>query len=257
MSASIQICNVHKSFPGRDGRGSLSVVDGIDLTVEEGEFVALIGPSGCGKSTLLDLMVGFDNPDRGTIAVDGRPVEGPSRRGVLVPQQAAAFPWITVRRNLTLVQDGVPEEERRRRASYYLEMVGLKAFELAFPYELSGGMRQRLEVARALVVKPEILFLDEPFGALDALTRIRMRDELRQILLQERHTTVLVTHDVEEALDLADRIVILSPRPARIQRIIEVPQPHPRVLYSPPMVELKEQILEELGVVSAPSVATV
>ena len=179
--------------------------------------------------------------------MDGQALDGPSPKRILIPQSASVFPWLSARRNLTFVQNGVPEDEKRRLALHYLEMVGLSEFQLSYPYQLSGGMLKRLEVARALVVKPDILFMDEPFGSLDALTRLKLRNELLRLLSVERHTVLLVTHDVEEALHLADRIIILSPRPARIQRIVDVPFPHPRALASVELMNLKKEILSDLG----------
>jgi ABC-type nitrate/sulfonate/bicarbonate transport system ATPase subunit len=246
MGTKISVTDLWKEYPARNG--SLPVLEGIDFTVGEGEFVAIIGPSGCGKSTLLHILAGFDRPSCGAVALDGEPVRGPSPKGIYIFQSGATFPWLTVQRNLMFGLKGLSRAEKRRLADYYAELVGLKGFEQAFPSQLSGGMRQRLEVARALIVKPEVLYMDEPFGSLDALTRLQMRIELLRILFSERHTVLLVTHDVEEALHLADRILLLSARPARIQSIVDVPFPHPRKLSHPAVVELKEQILWDLGV---------
>jgi ABC-type nitrate/sulfonate/bicarbonate transport system ATPase subunit len=243
--AKITVRNVGKTF--KTGRGGVQALEGIDFTVGEGEFVALVGPSGCGKSTLLNILTGFDRPDTGEALVDGRPVLGPSRKGVLITQRGSVFPWMTVQRNLIFGVNGMPEEERDRLSRHYIEMVGLQGFEQSFPYELSGGMLQRVEVARALMAKPDVLYMDEPFGALDALTRLRMREEMLRILQRDRHTCLLVTHDVEEALHLADRILVIAPRPGRIQRTVEVDVPHPRRMSSPRLVELKELVLRELG----------
>jgi ABC-type nitrate/sulfonate/bicarbonate transport system ATPase subunit len=255
MGTKITVTDLWKLYP--TAHGSLSVLEGIDFTVVEGEFVAIIGPSGCGKSTLLNILVGFDRPDRGMVALDDEPVSGPNPKGILIFQTGSIFPWLTVQRNLMFGLNGLPRAEKRRLADHYVELVGLKGFEQVFPSQLSGGMRQRLEVARALMVQPEVLYMDEPFGSLDALTRLQMRIELRRILSRQRHTVLLVTHDVEEALHLADRILLLSARPARIQAVVDVPFPHPRKLSHPALAELKEQILQELGVEDAvwPSVA--
>ena len=253
MSDRIQVKDLSKAFPAR--QGLLSVLDGIDLAVADGEFVAVIGPSGCGKTTLLNIIAGFERPDRGEACIDGVPVTGPSPRGIVMSQLGSVFPWLTVRRNLTFGLSGLPKAERDRLADHYLAVVGLQGFDHAFPSELSGGMLKRVEVARALAVRPEILYMDEPFAALDALTRFRMRIELRRILSREQRTCLLVTHDVEEAIHLADRILILSARPARIQAVVDVPFPHPRKLSSPEVVELKEQILRELGVEALTSAA--
>jgi ABC-type nitrate/sulfonate/bicarbonate transport system ATPase subunit len=242
----IRVKDVSKTFPTR--LGPLPVLDAIDFAVSDGEFVAVVGPSGCGKTTLLNIIAGFERPDRGEVSVDGEPVAGPSPRGIVMSQLGSVFPWLTVRQNLTFGLGGLPKAERDRLADHYLAVVGLQGFDHAFPSELSGGMLKRVEVARALAVRPEILYMDEPLAALDALTRFRMRIELRRILSQEQRTCLLVTHDVEEAIQLADRILILSARPARIQAALDVPFPHPRKLSSPVVMALKEQILRELGV---------
>jgi ABC-type nitrate/sulfonate/bicarbonate transport system ATPase subunit len=246
MPDKITVRDLAKAFPVRGG--SLAVLDGLDLVVADREFVAVVGPSGCGKTTLLNIVAGFDYPDRGEVRIDGVPVTGPSPKGIVISQQGSVFPWLSVRRNVTLGLNAIPRGERRRLADEYLALVGLQGFENAFPFELSGGMLKRLEVARALIVRPEILYMDEPFAALDALTRFRMRIELLRILSRERHTCLLVTHDVEEALHLAERVVILSARPAKIQAVVDVALPHPRRLSSPGAIDLKEYILRELGV---------
>ena len=244
--AKITVRNVSKTF--HTGRGGVQALEGIDFQVGEGEFVALVGPSGCGKSTLLNMLAGFDRPDTGEALVDGRPVLAPSRKGVLITQRGSVFPWMNVQRNLGFGVNGMPEAEQESLTRHYIELVGLQGFEQAFPHELSGGMLQRVEVARALMAKPDVLYMDEPFAALDALTRLRMRAELIRILERERHTCILVTHDVEEALHLADRILVISTRPGRIQRTVEVDVPHPRRLSSIRLVALRELVLTELGV---------
>lgn len=246
MDTKISVQDLWKTYPTR--KGSLSVLAGLDFTVADGEFVALVGPSGCGKTTLLHILAGFERPDRGEVTVDTTPVTGPGPQSIVISQQGSVFPWLTVQQNLMFGLYGLSKPERRRLAAHYVAMVGLQGFERAFPFQLSGGMLQRVEVARALIVKPDILYMDEPLAALDALMRLRMRLELRHILATEHHTTLLVTHDVEEAIHLADRIFILSPRPMRIQSIKTVPFPHPRKLSSPEVVELKEEILRELGI---------
>ena len=246
MADKITVRDLWKAFPAR--QGPLSVLEGIDFTVAEGEFVAIVGPSGCGKTSLLNIIAGFERPDRGEVSVDGTPVSRPNPNGIVMSQQGSVFPWLTVRGNLTFGLNGLPQGERSRLADHYISLVGLQGFERAFPHELSGGMLKRVEVARALAVQPEVLYMDEPLAALDALTRFRMRIELLRILSGERHTTLLVTHDVEEAIHMADRILILSGRPARIRTVVSVPFPHPRKLSSPEVLALKEHILRELGV---------
>jgi ABC-type nitrate/sulfonate/bicarbonate transport system ATPase subunit len=229
------------------GEDAVSALEAVDLTVTEGEFIAIVGPSGCGKSTLLNILAGFERPDRGEALVDGQPIAGPGRKGLLITQRGSVFPWMTVRRNLEFGAEHLPATERDELIRYYLELCRLSGFEDVYPYQLSGGMMQRVEVARALMAKPDILYMDEPFGALDALTRLRMRTELLVILNRDRHTSLLVTHDVEEALHLADRIVVMTPRPGRIKRVLEVPVQHPRALANPMLLRLKKQVLQELG----------
>ena len=230
------------------GFGALAVVDDVSFTVGDGEFVAIVGPSGCGKSTLLNILAGFERPDRGRITIDGAPVTGPSRNGIMISQHGSVFPWLTVQDNVMFGLSGESAAEQMERAHRYIAMVGLSGFEKAYPHQLSGGMLKRVELARAFVVKPEILYMDEPFSALDALMSLRMQIELRRILDEERHTVLLITHDVEEAIYLADRILVLSPRPTTIQTRFAVDLPHPRKLSSPEAQALREAILKELGV---------
>jgi ABC-type nitrate/sulfonate/bicarbonate transport system ATPase subunit len=227
--------------------GTLAVVDGVSLEVREGEFVAIVGPSGCGKSTLLNVIAGFERPDRGSVRIDGVERVGPSRNGIMISQHGSVFPWLTVRENLLFALSGTRHADQAALAERYIGLVGLAGFEGAYPHELSGGMLKRVEIARALVVKPEILYMDEPFSALDALMSLRMQTELRRILDEERHTVLLITHDVEEAIYLADRVLVLSPRPTTIQATFHVDLPHPRKLSSPEAQGLREAILKELG----------
>lgn len=249
MSVDIEARDVWKSYRLRDG-APLPVLEGLSFTVEQHEFVALVGPSGCGKSTLLDLLAGFLKPDRGSITCAGQPVARPNPKGILITQKGSVFPWISAWRNLTFVLNGTPAGEKASRARHYLELVGLQDFGSAFPYQLSGGMLQRLELARALVVKPDVLYMDEPFGSLDALARLRMRQELLRIRREEPQTTVLVTHDVDEAIALADRVFVLSERPMRITRIVEIAIDHPRSMADPRAVALKHSILRDLGAIA-------
>jgi ABC-type nitrate/sulfonate/bicarbonate transport system ATPase subunit len=245
MSAKIVVSDIHKSFPS--DTGALNVVEGVSFTVNDGETVAIVGPSGCGKSTLMNVVAGFERPDRGGVLIDGLPHNSPSAKGILITQHGSVFPWLTVQQNLMFGLDG-HARGKEKLADHYAALVGLKGFESSYPHELSGGMLKRAELARALVVKPEILYMDEPFSALDALMNLRMRNELLRVLDEERHTVLLITHDVEEAVHLADRVMVLSQRPARIQATFSVPIPHPRKLSSPPVQELREAILRELGV---------
>ncbi len=248
MSASkIAVRDLKKSFPLQ--KGTLPVIGGVTFSVAEGEFVAMVGPSGCGKSTLMNIIAGFDRPDEGSALVDGAPLDGPSPRGIVISQHGSVFPWLTVQQNLMFgLTDRHGVDDPHALADHYAAMVGLKGFEMSYPHELSGGMLKRVELARALVVKPDILYMDEPFSALDALMNLRMRNELLRILAEERHTVVLITHDVEEAVHMADRIMVLGPRPTTIQATFQVPFPHPRKLSDPGLQALRAAILRELGV---------
>jgi len=246
MRTKIEVRGLKKSFPS--DKGPLPVVDDVSFTVSDGEFVAVVGPSGCGKSTLMNMMAGFVQPDSGAVLIDGVPRSKPNSKGILISQQGSVFPWLTVRENLMFGLNGHVGDNRMEIADRYAEIVGLKGFEESYPHELSGGMLKRTELARALALKPEILYMDEPFSALDALMSLRMRNELLRILAVERHTTLLITHDVEEAIHLADRIVVLSPRPTRIQTVFDVPFSHPRKISDRAAQQLRVTILRELGV---------
>jgi ABC-type nitrate/sulfonate/bicarbonate transport system ATPase subunit len=246
MPDKIVVADVSKGFAS--DKGPLEVLRSVGFTVGDGELVAIVGPSGCGKSTLLNIIAGFERPDRGKVSVDGAQRSAPSSKGILISQHGSVFPWLTVQQNLMFGLDGRAHGDQEALADHYAAMVGLKGFETSYPHELSGGMLKRVELARALVVKPEILYMDEPFSALDALLSLRMRNELLRILSEERHTVLLVTHDVEEAIHLADRVLVLSERPATIRAAFEVPFPHPRRLTSPEVQGLRVTILRELGV---------
>lgn len=229
-----------------DGKET-EVLSDLQLEVREGEFICLLGPSGCGKSTLLNIMAGFIKPSGGHVLIDEVKVQGPDSRRVFVFQERGVFPWLTVEGNVGFGLASLPSSERQQRIDYYVQLVGLRGFENAYPQELSGGMKQRVEVARALAVNPDVLYLDEPFGALDSITRLIMRRELLRIWTAEKKTIVFVTHDIEESVQLADRVVVMSARPARIQRIVEIDIPHPRDLSDPRYLQLRDQIFEEIG----------
>jgi ABC-type nitrate/sulfonate/bicarbonate transport system ATPase subunit len=246
MRSKIEIQGLSKSFESDQGR--LVVIEDVTFSVRDGETVAIIGPSGCGKTTLMNMIAGFVQPDAGAILVDGVPRLKPDAKGILITQHGSVFPWLTVRENLMFGLNGHAPRNKAEIADRYAAIVGLKGFEASYPHELSGGMLKRAELARALVVKPEVLYMDEPFSALDALMSLRVRNELLRILAEERHTVMLITHDVEEAIHVADRILVLSQRPARIQAAFDVPFPHPRRLTSPAAQELRVAILRELGV---------
>lgn len=248
MPPKIAVRGLRKQFAA--DTGPLAVVDGVSFDVADGEFVAIVGPSGCGKSTLMNVIAGFERADAGAVLVDGAAQRGPGPKGIVISQHGSVFPWLTVRGNLMFGLNGAEHgdvQAKARLADHYAAMVGLKGFEGAYPHELSGGMLKRAEIARALVVKPDILYMDEPFSALDALMNLKMRNELLRVLGEERHTVLLITHDVEEAIYLADRILVLSPRPARIQASFAVNLPRPRRLAGAEAQALREAILRELG----------
>jgi ABC-type nitrate/sulfonate/bicarbonate transport system ATPase subunit len=230
----------------RDGK-STHVLNDINLEVADGEFVCLLGPSGCGKTTLLNAMAGFLSPTSGEIRVSGEVVRKPDPRRIFVFQERGVFPWLTVEGNIGFGLSTLPRAEREKRIAYYVKMVGLEGFEKTYPQELSGGMKQRLEVARALAVNPDMLLLDEPFGALDSITRLIMRGELLRIWEAERKTIVFVTHDIDEAVQLADRVVVMSARPATIQQIVDIDIAHPRDISSPRYLQLRDGIFQQIG----------
>jgi NitT/TauT family transport system ATP-binding protein len=230
----------------RDG-ASVPVLENVNLEIREGEFICLLGPSGCGKSTLLNVIAGFLSPTNGQVLIDEEAVRGPDPRRIFVFQERGVFPWLTVEGNIGFGLYKLSKAERAERIAHYVVLVGLQGFEKAYPQELSGGMKQRLEVARALAVNPDMLFLDEPFGALDSITRLIMRRELLRIWEAERKTIIFVTHDIEESVQLADRVVVMSARPAKIQTIVEIDIPHPRDISSSHYLELRDGIFEQIG----------
>ena len=249
----LAIENLSKTFTANRGRvlqETHALVD-VNLTVEEGEFVVIIGSSGCGKSTLLRLIDGLIAPSGGQVLIHDRPVAGPGADRGVVFQHAHLLPWRTVRGNIEFGLEcvGVDKMERRRRSSRYISMVGLEGFEGHFPGQLSGGMQQRVGLARAFAVEPEILLMDEPFGALDAQTRLILQAELEKIWSLNRRTAILITHDIEEALFLADRIVVMSAHPGRVSTIIDVPFDRPRgdeIRSDPQFGEMKAELWEAL-----------
>ncbi|NUA26995.1 ABC transporter ATP-binding protein [Cupriavidus basilensis] len=225
----------------------LPVLEDITLSIAPGEFVSIVGASGCGKSTLLRLVVGLEEDYKGEILLDGKRVVGTSLDRGIVFQEHRLFPWLTVEQNIrtALLNAKLSEADKRRTVREHIALVGLAGFETAFPHQLSGGMSQRVAIARALVTRPEILLLDEPFGALDALTRAYLQQELHRIWQAEGITMILVTHDVEEAIYLGDRVVVMEPRPGRIRRILPVPLAHPRDRAALGFARVKDDVLQE------------
>ncbi|MDK2890749.1 MAG: sulfonate transport system ATP-binding protein [Methanoculleus sp.] len=240
----VTIRDLGKAFLKEDGAATQALA-GVNLEISDEEFVCLVGPSGCGKTTLLRIIAGLETATTGGVTVDGRAVTGPDPKCGMVFQEYSLFPWRRVIDNVAfgLEMKGVAKEERRRTADYYLELVGLSQFRDAYPYELSGGMRQRVAIARALANDPDVLLMDEPFGALDAQTRNRMQKELLSLWEQTKKTIVFVTHSVDEAVYLSDRIVVLSPRPGSIREIIDIPWSRPRDRTSAEFAEVRRRVL--------------
>lgn len=242
----LTISGLGKAF-SIDGR-ALPVLEGIDLSIRPGEFVSIVGASGCGKSTLLRLIVGLDTDYSGEIRLDGERIATTSLDRGIVFQDHRLFPWMTLEENigLALLNTDIPRDRRAQIVAEHIAMVNLTGFEKAYPHQLSGGMAQRAAIARALATEPKLLLLDEPLGALDALTRVHVQKELQRIWMAQRSTMLMVTHDVEEALYLGDRVIVMAPNPGRIRRIVEIDLPHPRDRSSPVLHRLRDEILAEL-----------
>jgi ABC-type nitrate/sulfonate/bicarbonate transport system ATPase subunit len=245
--SAIEVRDLWMSFPGKQAGEQIHVLERVNLEVKEGEFVCIVGPSGCGKSTLLNIVGGFLHQTRGEAIVEGQPVNGPDPRRIFVFQENGVFPWLTVQENIGFGLLQKNAGERARTVAHYIEMVGLTGFERAYPRELSGGMRQRVEIARALAANPEVIHMDEPFGALDFITRLKMRSDLMRIWQSEGKTILFVTHDIEEAVQLADRVLVMSQRPATIQTIVPVDLPRPRDLDSHGYLETRDKIFTAMG----------
>ena len=243
----IEIRGVHKEFV--KGERRVMALQDIDLDVAQREFVAILGPSGCGKSTLLNMVAGFDHPTRGTVKVEGEEIVEPSPRRCVVFQEPALFPWLTVMDNVVFGPKTrrQPAAEYRPRAAQIIEQVGLRGFEASYPAELSGGMRQRVGIARVLIMEPRVLLMDEPFGSLDAQTRSLMQELLLALWQRHQQTVLFITHDIEEALLLADRVCVMTARPGRIKKSIPVPMPRPRSIeltLSPEFNALRREVLD-------------
>ena len=238
---------VSKSF--RNERKAVHALDRVSLTVQEGEFVCLVGPSGCGKSTLLNMIAGLERPDSGVVEFDGRRVTGPGRERMMMFQESALFPWLDVLGNVLFglnLKPGLTADERNSVARHFLRLVGLADFARAFIHELSGGMRQRVALARCLAPNPRVLLMDEPFGSLDAMTRENLYSDLQRICQKQRKTIVFVTHNVREAVCLGDRVVLFSPHPGRVQEQFEVDLPRPRNINDVALAEYASRITRAL-----------
>ena len=244
--ALLEVKGVFKLFQVNGNQ--MEALKNINLDIEENEFVCFIGPSGCGKTTLLRIIAGLEEPSSGEILIEGQPIKGPGPERGMVFQEYSLFPWRTVLDNVAfgLELKGISKDERHEKARQYLKMVELERFEERYPHELSGGMKQRVAIARALVNDPIAILMDEPFGALDAQTRNIMQSELLRIWEEEKKTVIFVTHSVDEAIYLADRIVIMSARPGKIKDVIKIELPRPRSRTSPQVNAIRDRILCDL-----------
>ena len=245
----LKIDNVYKEYQGRNGK--TIALNGVSLDIKENEFICVVGPSGCGKSTMLNIIAGLLEPTSGTVSLDGKVIEGTGVERGVVFQQYALFPWRTVLKNVMfpLEMKNVPKAEAEAIARKYIKSVGLEGFEKSFPKELSGGMKQRVAIARAYAANPEVLLLDEPFGALDAQTRVQLQSELLETWEKEKKTCFFITHDVDEAVILAQRVIIMSARPGRIKKIVDIDIPYPRTQATktdPRFLELKSEIWNQV-----------
>ena len=245
----LKIDNVVKEYEGRNGK--TVALNGVNLDIKENEFICVVGPSGCGKSTLLNIIAGLHEPTSGAAYLDGKKIEGTGVERGVVFQQYALFPWRTVLKNVMfpLEMKKTPKAEAEAIALKYIKAVGLAGFENSYPKELSGGMKQRVAIARAYAADPEVLLLDEPFGALDAQTRVQLQTELLETWQKEKKTCFFITHDVDEAIILAQRVIIMSARPGRIKKIVDVDIPYPRTQATktdPRFLELKTEVWNEV-----------
>lgn len=242
----LRLSGVSRSFP--TPRGTLVALENINLEVSEGEFLCIVGPSGCGKSTLLNLMAGLDQPTSGEIWMDGRRIKGPGTDRLVIFQELGLFPWLTVQENVEfgLRMQGLPKQERRARSQQYLRLVHLSGFETSYVHQLSGGMKQRVALARSLVTEPDVLLMDEPFAALDAQTRDLLHEELARLWAETGKTIVFVTHNVREAVRLGGRVLLLTFRPGRIKSQFIITLPRPRHLEDPELALTAREVLAQL-----------
>ncbi len=244
MKSSIDIRNVNRIYKDSDG-SKVEALKDVNLEIKPGEFISIIGPSGCGKTTLLRLIAGLDKPQNGQLFIDGVPITGADPSRGYVFQQGSLFPWLNVRNNIAYgLRARKVYRKKKETIANYIDLVGLSGFEKSYPHQISGGMAQRVAIARALINEPKALLLDEPMGALDSFTRADLQDKLLELWKKDGTTMILVTHDIDEAIYLSDRIVIMTPRPGKISKIIEVDLPRPRQRGSASFLEMRRQILE-------------
>lgn len=250
MSDILRIQNVYRTYS--DGETDINALNNINLTVRKGEFISIIGSSGCGKTTLLRLIAGLDTPQSGKLFLGDDEIKGPNPKRGYVFQQGSLFDWLTVEQNIA---SGLKARhiyrENKNKVAEYIDMVGLSGFEKAYPHQISGGMAQRVAIARALINDPEVLLLDEPMGALDSFTRADIQDKLLQLKKNNNATMILVTHDVDEAIYLSDRIVIMTPRPGKISEVMEIHLSHPRHRGGTEFLAIRRNILEKFHLASA------
>ncbi len=241
----IKIEDVSKIYKNSD-RTTFQALNHVNLEIKQGEFICLLGASGCGKTTLLQILAGFEKASSGSITINGEKVEKPNIQNITIFQNYGLLPWRTVVKNVELGLEAkrIPKEQRRELAMKYIRMVGLERFAKSYPRQLSGGMQQRVAIARALAVDPEIIFMDEPLGALDAITRMKMQEEILKIQREQNKTVIFVTHDIEEAVFLADRIVIMTPNPARVKEVVTVPLGVQRDRTSLDFIRVRNQVFE-------------
>ena len=247
----IEIKNVNRTYID-DKDNTVEALQDINLTIRSGEFVSVIGSSGCGKTTLLRLIAGLDVPEAGTLLLDGQEITSPDPQRGYVFQQGGLFPWLTVEQNIaTGLKARHVYRQNKAQVGHYIDLIGLKGFEKSFPHQISGGMAQRVAIARALINKPKALLLDEPMGALDSFTRADIQDKLLELRKENDTTMILVTHDVDEAIYLSDRIVIMTPRPGKISEILTIKMPHPRHRGGAEFLSIRRDLLEKLHFASS------
>ena len=246
----IRLSGVEKCFQSSRGEEQVALSE-LDLDIRSGEFVCLVGPSGCGKTTLVNLIAGFETPSKGHVLIDGNPVNAPDSDHIMIFQDYGLYPWRTVLGNVLfgLQARGIPAAEAREKALAALDLVGLQQARDKHPHELSGGMKQRVSIARALAVGPSVLFMDEPFAALDAFTRLHLQDELLRIWQEKQPTIVFVTHDLDEAITLGQKIILMAPNPGRIQRVLDVKLGYPRERTDSSFAVLRKELFEEFHLV--------
>jgi sulfonate transport system ATP-binding protein len=245
----LRLENISKHFSGSGADGQLQVLDNVQLDIAPGEFITIVGASGCGKSTLLRLILGLDEEFDGQILLDEKPIKGTGLERGIVFQDHRLFPWLTVEQNIAVGLKNAPltPAQKRETVREHIALVGLQDFTESYPHQISGGMAQRVAIARGLVNRPSVLLLDEPFGALDALTRTRLQRELQNIWQQEKITMVHVTHDVDEAVYLGDRVVVMQPHPGRIRRIVDIDLPRPRNRSDAKFIALRDDVLSDFA----------